>query len=190
MKGTQGRRVEASDPCTGGAQRRQVLASPASRFLANLVDCAVLVLPFLVGWVILLIDFFIRGDQSFGIAASLTGMLGMLGSGVACAYQLFLAATARQSLGKRWQGIQVVRGDGTPVGVVRLLLLRNGLWWVLTGFTGGISGLIDVLFIFDRDRRCLHDLIADTQVIQLPRLDPAAEDSSSSPCGGSEHPLE
>jgi uncharacterized RDD family membrane protein YckC len=31
-----------------------------------------------------------------------------------------------------------------------------------------ILGLIDLLFLFRRDRRCLHDLIADTIVIKQP----------------------
>ena len=58
----------------------------------------------------------------------------------------------------------MVRRDGSPVSVSRVILLRN----VLNGLLGMIPfyGLIDVLFIFGDARRCVHDHIADTIVIK------------------------
>ena len=32
---------------------------------------------------------------------------------------------------------------------------------------GSFLGLLDVLFIFRQDRRCLHDMVAGTEVISL-----------------------
>ena len=34
-------------------------------------------------------------------------------------------------------------------------------------FAGGIFSLIDCLFIFREDRRCIHDLIAGTKVVDV-----------------------
>ena len=46
--------------------------------------------------------------------------------------------------------------------------LRGGLSWVLAAIPGigNLYALIDVLCIFREDRRCLHDLIADTNVVE------------------------
>jgi uncharacterized RDD family membrane protein YckC len=31
---------------------------------------------------------------------------------------------------------------------------------------GGLLAVVDVLFVFRRDRRCLHDLVAGTRVVR------------------------
>jgi len=61
-------------------------------------------------------------------------------------------------------GIKVVRSDGSPASLGRLIWLRN----VLNGVIAIIPayGLIDSLFIFSESRQCLHDKIADTIVIK------------------------
>jgi len=68
-----------------------------------------------------------------------------------------------QSIGKKICGIKVVRRDGARVSLSRLIWLRN----VVNGLLGLIPlyGIIDSLVIFGEARRCLHDHIADTIVI-------------------------
>jgi uncharacterized RDD family membrane protein YckC len=85
-------------------------------------------------------------------------------------YQWYLLATTGQTLGKRWLGIKVVKMDGAPVDFVSGVFLRN---WVpgMIGFVptvGPIFGLVDILFIFGNERRCLHDMIAGTKVVIAP----------------------
>jgi hypothetical protein len=41
-----------------------------------------------------------------------------------------------------------------------------GIW---TGALGGILSLADMLFILRKDRRCIHDLVAGTQVLNVER---------------------
>lgn len=156
---------DRQDYCAQCAQQAQVLASLSSRFLANLVDQASIYLPVLIGGTIFFL--FVSGsrgssDTAVGVTFMLTlgATLGVIG------YQIYLAARGRQSIGKRWLGIRVVRSDGSPVDGGRMLLLRNGLWLVLNIITG-LSSLIDVLFIFSEQRRCLHDHVADTKVIEV-----------------------
>ena len=69
-----------------------------------------------------------------------------------------------QSIGKKLLGIKVVRTDGSPASLGRLIWLRN----VVNGLIGIIPlyGIIDALFIFGESRQCLHDKIADTIVIK------------------------
>jgi len=82
-------------------------------------------------------------------------------------YQWYLIATRGQSLAKKWLHIRIVKLDGSIPGFVNGVLLRG---WVMSFITnipyiGGIVGLVDPLLIFGQERRCLHDLIASTQVI-------------------------
>jgi uncharacterized RDD family membrane protein YckC len=69
-----------------------------------------------------------------------------------------------QSIGKKATGIKVVRSDGSPVSLSRLIWLRNVLNWVISIVP--LYGLIDALFIFGESRQCLHDKLADTVVVK------------------------
>ncbi|MEO8809696.1 MAG: RDD family protein [Rhodanobacter sp.] len=74
-----------------------------------------------------------------------------------------------QTIGKRALDIAMVRSDGERMGLVRYIFLRL-LPVSLLGaipLVGKFAGLVDVLLIFGTERRCLHDLIADTIVIDL-----------------------
>lgn len=68
-----------------------------------------------------------------------------------------------QSIGKKACGIKIVRRDGAAVSVSRVIWLRN----VVNTLIGIIPlyGFIDALFIFGEARRCIHDHLADTIVI-------------------------
>ncbi len=72
-----------------------------------------------------------------------------------------------QTIGKRWQGIKVVRTDGSRASLRRIFWLRNvvnalpGLIPVL----GVFYTLIDQGLIFGTEQRCLHDMLADTKVV-------------------------
>lgn len=68
-----------------------------------------------------------------------------------------------QSIGKKLTGIKVVRSDGSPVSLGRLVFLRNVVNMMFGMFP--FYGLIDALFIFGESRQCLHDKIADTIVV-------------------------
>jgi uncharacterized RDD family membrane protein YckC len=78
--------------------------------------------------------------------------------------QVVLLTRSGQTVGKRLVGIRIVNKDtGQNGGFVPNVLLRglvNGLLNVIP-----LYGLVDALFIFREDRRCLHDLIANTIVV-------------------------
>lgn len=76
-----------------------------------------------------------------------------------------------QTLGKRLLKIAIVNLDGQVPELGGLLLKRYLVWWLLAyiPMIGVLLVLVDYLFIFRADRRCLHDLLAGTRVVQLPR---------------------
>jgi uncharacterized RDD family membrane protein YckC len=82
--------------------------------------------------------------------------------------QGYLLATRGQSIGKILLKIRIVRTDGSQASWQRLLGLRYGVQAALQALpaAGMIFGLVDSLWIFGKERRCLHDLIADTIVIK------------------------
>jgi uncharacterized RDD family membrane protein YckC len=90
----------------------------------------------------------------------------MLMIGIVVANCVLLHRNA-QTIGKRIVGIKVVRTDGSRIGLGRIILLRILPISLLSGIpmVGGLLRLADCLVIFGPERRCLHDLFADTVVI-------------------------
>ena len=143
----------------GGAE----LAARSQRLVAAIIDYLVFFVPLGVALVPM---FMASGRMATGVIA------GLLAGGLA-----FLAIVIRnclllarngQTIGKKAVGIRVVRTDDSDAGFTRLFFLRGGLTWLLAAIPGigNLYALIDVLFIFREDRRCLHDLIADTKVVE------------------------
>jgi uncharacterized RDD family membrane protein YckC len=95
-------------------------------------------------------------------------MLGILAGLIGLAVFLWLTirqlSATGQSLGNKYCNIKVVRSDGTPVTLGRLIWLRNVVNWLL-GIVP-LYGLIDVLLIFGEPRQCVHDKLADTIVVK------------------------
>jgi uncharacterized RDD family membrane protein YckC len=82
-------------------------------------------------------------------------------------YMLRMMATEGQTPGKKIMKVRVVRSDGSPVGLARYFFLRGlipGLLGAIPIF-GTIFALVNVLFIFTEERRCIHDHLADTIVV-------------------------
>ena len=81
-------------------------------------------------------------------------------------WQLWLLATQGQTIGKKLMKLRIVKLEtGQNGGFVTNVLLRA---IVGQGLLGAIPfyGLVDALFIFRDDRRCIHDLIAGTTVVR------------------------
>ena len=80
----------------------------------------------------------------------------------------YLLLTKGQTVGKWMLGIRIVDAASNGAATaVKLLGLRYVLVLLVMAIPiiGQLLGLIDVLFIFRSDRRCVHDLIAGTKVV-------------------------
>lgn len=81
----------------------------------------------------------------------------------------YLLAKHGQSVGKRICGIRIVRLDGSAPTLWEAFVKRY-LSLLLLGqipLAGNMISLVDALFIFRADRRCLHDLLAGTLVVNM-----------------------
>jgi uncharacterized RDD family membrane protein YckC len=73
-----------------------------------------------------------------------------------------------QSIGKRAVGIKVVQVDGSRCELWRFFFVRYlpiGVLGAIPGL-GALLSLVNVLMIFGQEQRCLHDLFANTIVVQ------------------------
>ncbi|HWA10956.1 MAG TPA: RDD family protein [Opitutaceae bacterium] len=95
-----------------------------------------------------------------------------LGLFAAIAVQVCLLAVRGQNLGMLVTRIRVVRVSGEPADFVHAALLRFLLPIAPLflpygiGFLGLLLLCVDYVMMFRADRRCLHDLIADTKVVK------------------------
>jgi uncharacterized RDD family membrane protein YckC len=149
-----------------------VLASRGSRLGAWLIDTIILLVPMFLA--------------SFAIMGSWTGFTGggqgldegkemlvtVVGavSGIAL-YALInwrLLERAGQTVGKRLLGIRIVRSDGSAAGARHIVLRRYTPYSLLGAIPllGPFISLLNVCFIFLESRKCLHDEVADTIVVE------------------------
>lgn len=144
------------------------LAGRMARLLATLIDGAIVgVLAGIAGG---------AGAASAAMAANsdsgevgvgafiLPGIMGLLILAVLIV-QLVLLVKDGQTLGKKAMGIRIVsQKTGQNEGFVPNVLLRAIVNGVLSGIP--FYSLVDILLIFRDDRRCLHDMLAGTVVVQ------------------------
>lgn len=142
------------------------LASRGKRLLAAIIDAAIMLaiqVPVLIA-----IGFYegMAEGREPGILTILGASLGGL-----LVYMLingYFLAKRGQTLGKMATKIQIVGiQDDRIIPLGRLVGLRIIPVWVVSVIPviGSFIPLVDALFIFRKDRRCVHDLIAGTHVI-------------------------
>lgn len=106
-----------------------------------------------------------RVNKSAGLIAIL--LMGVVFIGL-LVVNLVMLHRHGQTLGKRIVGIRILRIDGSRCELWRIIVLRviaSGLLQAIP-FIGWIFFLVDSLMIFGDERRCLHDIFADTMVVR------------------------
>ncbi|MDN3681796.1 RDD family protein [Vibrio tapetis subsp. quintayensis] len=139
-----------------------ILASRWSRFWAAFIDGLAMVVVYLpVFFIEPLGKLFYQSNNYFlEFSYFVMGYLLMHG---------YLLHKYGQTIGKNVFEISIVGMDNQPMGLKEIMLKR----WCPTLLMGLIPflGLIDILFIFRSDRRCLHDLVAKSKVIDISKPD-------------------
>jgi uncharacterized RDD family membrane protein YckC len=145
------------------------LASLGERLGAAVIDAIIMVVVVMVpiiifygGWSEWMED---ASSESFAFSLASTGFSYLMYVVV----NGYLLAKNGQTVGKKMLDIKIVRTDGSQASFVRIVAVRalfeNAL--LLIPVVDIWLWLIDVLFIFRRSRKCLHDTVADTIVIRI-----------------------
>ncbi len=139
-----------------------VPADRGVRLIAKVIDGLCDLVAIAPGLVLLMLG--AGGNESaLVIVGGLLMVLGLLAISI---YQWLAIVRSGQTIGKRAMKIKIVRQDGSPVDFVYGVALRN--WPIAIGAQLiPALGLIDALIIFTEQRRCLHDMLASTDVIQV-----------------------
>jgi uncharacterized RDD family membrane protein YckC len=139
-----------------------MLASRSTRFFGALLDGILMLAGGIPGGIL----FFATMDNE--AEPSVVGMLAMGAGMIAVAIVNWVMIVQRgQSIAKRILGMRIiVRDTGELPGFLRGVLLRV---WVPAAINQACNlfSLVDALWIFGDERRCLHDLIAGTIVIDV-----------------------
>jgi uncharacterized RDD family membrane protein YckC len=139
------------------------LASRSARLMARLIDFFVSGLPLAAA--------FLLAQREAEGPATTTVRLGIwfFVAPALLITQVALLSAYGQTLGKLALGIRIVDdSDGSNPGFLRAVVCRSLLPGLLTAIPilGTLFALLDVLAIFGEDRRCLHDVFADTRVVE------------------------
>jgi uncharacterized RDD family membrane protein YckC len=164
--------VKADDPYRAPQRavepRRQTgsdLASRVSRLVGALIDTMILMAVLLPIQIASGVYAGFPNDTELSVVDGL--LWSAVGVAVFAAINGYLLAKSGQSIGKRIVGTRISTSDRRSAGLGRILLLRYLPTWLVSSLPvfGVLVALVDCLFVFRRDRRCLHDLIADTIVV-------------------------
>ncbi len=142
------------------------LAGRGNRLAAAIVDGLAYMVPVFIAAVAVpgLLD--TTGELGSGAAGGVLVFVGLWLVAV-LVINVVLLHKDGQTLGKKLMSIKIVQVDGSRAGLGRTLGLRyivNALPSVLP-VIGNIYPLVDTLLIFRQDRRCIHDHIAGTIVV-------------------------
>ena len=160
------------------------LATRWERFLGSLIDLLILAVPiFAISWIyaqssnrLPWFDYFFH---VFEIVLFLIT-------------QGWFLATRSQTIGKFVIGTRIVLLNGRRPSFGRLIALRYAPFWAVNWIptAGGWIELINVLFIFRKNRRCLHDLLAGTKVVKIGRFVPGMPEQHLMPPRNPVHPAD
>ena len=104
--------------------------------------------------------------QAFNLEQSIK--LFIIGQVLFLLVQGYLLHTQGQTIGKKLLKIKIVSLDDKLLGIGKLYFVRYLTFSLIAQIPiiGALIGIVNVLFIFGQDKRCLHDRIAGTKVIE------------------------
>lgn len=143
-----------------------VLASPGQRLGAALIDA-------LIGFCYGIPIMYALGTWSYvkrgaGAPLSLLLVSGLLGFVFFILVHGYFLKQNGQTVGKKLVGIRIADLESGIPAFGKIIGLRYLPISIvsLIPLVGNLLTLLDVLFVFRADRRCVHDLIAGTQVLR------------------------
>jgi uncharacterized RDD family membrane protein YckC len=141
------------------------IASRSTRLGSALIDMIpIIAITLPLSYALGLFDYIEAGQQP---PLGLTAISAIAGFTIYFALNGKLLAQNGQTIGKKYNNIKIVTLEGDKPSIQHLLLKRYLPYF---GFpylpiVGGIVNLINLCWIFGKSKRCLHDHIAGTKVI-------------------------
>src|SRR6185503_17945393 len=142
------------------------VAGIGSRFLASLLDTLIVALLQVV--ILIVLALIIRASDGSAFSEQLSAwvyaVFGLIAAVFYWGYYIFFEMLWNgQSPGKRWVGLRVIRGDGTPITLSESLIRNLAR---LVDFLPAAYGIGIVTMFIDKQSRRLGDLAAGTLVVQ------------------------
>jgi uncharacterized RDD family membrane protein YckC/DNA-directed RNA polymerase subunit M/transcription elongation factor TFIIS len=149
---------------------RGPIADPMKRLMGAIVDLLATGLLMAPGIGLMVAGAAAMQDESEPPMLLIIGIL-LIGLGLFAGFaiQLYLLIKSSQSIGKYFMKIQILDYEtNKPADLVKTLLLRTFVNGLIGQFTcAPLYFLVDSLFVFNDERRCLHDQIAGTYVVEI-----------------------
>lgn len=145
-----------------------VLASRASRLGAFIIDAIVLfvaTIPLIIVLVLIFPGIFEQESVTGELLTDLVG--GVLAAVIYALIQGRLLVQTGKTIGKKALGIKIVSAATGQLPHKNVIIKRSAFYLLvgLIPFIGSIISLVNVLFIFGNEQKCLHDRIASTKVV-------------------------
>lgn len=141
-------------------------ASRGERFAASVLDGLILSIPIVILVFVIGYNNYINYAKENGIVAQFALlMIGQFSYLLANSYLLFKDG---QTVGKKVIGIKIVTENGDLPTFFNIYFMRYlfPALLIFIPFFGSLLVITDDLFIFRKDKRCLHDHLANTRVVK------------------------
>lgn len=96
-------------------------------------------------------------------------MMGLVGMISFILFNAKLLIQNGQTIGKKLLGIKIVNLNGDVPSLKKHLLVRYAVYFLpgQVPTIGPLFSTINILFIFGKQKRCVHDLVAGTKVVKI-----------------------
>ncbi len=146
--------MKASSPIGGYAACRM------KRFIGSLIDGFAMLGAILAG--LLLVAVLVGDPKDAAVQVVILFLVLPIMLGICQAYMI---AVEGRTIGKYCMGTKIVNQLGNPPGFLQGVVIR--IWVVALLGTIPFFNLVDAIWIFGDEKRCLHDVIAGTTVIDV-----------------------
>ncbi|RYD37725.1 MAG: RDD family protein [Verrucomicrobiaceae bacterium] len=147
-----------------------VLATLGERFAGALLDGLIGIVVAIPIWGVLFAIGTVSSVEEMGkVGPALSIGMGLLAFVLIMAVQYVPLKQSGQTWGKRVMKTRIATMKGEKPTITDLVFKRYAFFQLLgvIPVVGTIASLVNILMIFKKDRRCLHDLIAGTQVVKV-----------------------
>lgn len=147
-----------------------VLATLGERFAGALIDGLIgFVLAIPIWGVLFALGTIASVEEMGNVGPVISIGIGLAGFVLTMAVQYVPLKQSGQTWGKRVMKTRIATMKGEQPTITDLVFKRYAFFQLiaLIPIAGGFASLVNILMIFKKDRRCLHDLVAGTQVVKV-----------------------